>query len=180
MGFAFPSICIYNDISSSILQVVDPERNSLRYRTLWFLLSSGWKKCSSFKGRWQQAIQVQLVWWGDKTVHRSFELLPTRNRGKQGWKRWKMVEKICFFFFLHLLKITAGQQTMSSQDDHLSRQTFGLLVIWTRHVEVVIGLFLTFCLVRWETWPSLSFFSQSTQPATVPNFILSSWLRMQY
>lgn len=42
-----------------------------------------------------------------------------------------------FFSSLILLNITAGQQTMSSQDDHLSRQTFGLLVIWTRHVEVV-------------------------------------------
>ena len=30
---------------------------------------------------------------------------------------------------------------MSSQDDHLSRQTFGFLVIWTKHVQVVIGFF---------------------------------------
>ena len=29
----------------------------------------------------------------------------------------------------------AGQQTMSSQDGHLSEQTFGLLVILTGHIN---------------------------------------------
>ena len=33
------------------------------------------------------------------------------------------------------LKITAGQRTMSGQDDHWSGQTFGLPVILTEHVH---------------------------------------------